>query len=434
MHGWAWLTELSLVHGPLHAVLVVIGGAALAGLLLMRRDRRWWTRGVPLAVLAAAALVGLLDLGLALAKPWPDPLSLEVLLWIGGGLLGLLLLGLGWRRSGSWARALAPVAAVLVVVGAADGIDSVFGAYPTVAAALQLPPTDHAPTATILRHTATVETPPSVQSWRPPATMPANGAVTEVPIPPTASGFAARAAWIYVPPAYLTPRHPLLPLLVLIGGQPGGPRDWLDGGQLATRMDQWAHAHGGLAPVVVMPDALGSESANPLCMNSALGNADTYLTTDVVNWATSTLKVDPDHSNWAVGGFSYGGTCALQLAVGHPDLFPTFVDISGQRSPTLGGRSRTLAATFGGNAQAFAAVDPLSELATRREPDSAGFIAVGAHDNAYRPGQQEVAAAARAAGIAVTYREFPGGHGWDVLRTAFVDALPWVADRMGLTG
>lgn len=431
MHGWGWVTGLSLLHGPLHVALLAGAGVGLTSLVLLRRDRAWWTRRVPLAFLAASAMVGLLVLALAVFRPWPDPLPLPVLLWIGVGLLGLVLSGLGWWRSGSWSRVVAPLAAALVVLGAADGVDSVFGAYPTVATAIQLPPVDQAPAAAVVDR-ARSAAPPSLQDWVPPATMPRSGAVTEVSIPPTASGFAARSAWVYVPPAYLTPHRPLLPVLFLIGGQPGGPRDWLDGGQLALRMDQWASAHAGLAPIVVMPDALGSETANPLCMDSALGRVDTYLTTDVVAWVSSALQVDPDHAHWAVGGFSYGGTCALQLAVAHPGLFPTFVDISGQRSPTLGSRARTVAATFGGNERAFAAVDPLEELAAHPEPGSAGYVAVGAQDSAYRPGQEQVAATARAAGMSVVYREFPGGHDWDVWRAAFAHALPWLTERMGL--
>jgi len=295
---------------------------------------------------------------------------------------------------------------------------------------MQLPPADQSSNATVLRHPVVGAA--TVQAWRPPETMPRAGAVTQVSIPATASGFAARSAWVYVPPAYLTPSHPLLPVLLLIGGQPGNPRDWLDGGQLAQQMDGWAAAHAGLAPVVVMPDALGSETANPLCMNSALGQVDSYLTSDVVSWVSSKLQVDPDHAHWAVGGFSYGGTCSLQLAVAHPELFPTFLDISGQDSPTLGNRARTVAATFGGREAAFDAVDPLHELAARPEPGSAGYLVVGAQDSHYRPQQQTVAAAARAAGMSITYRELPGGHNWDVWRPALSDALPWLAARMGL--
>ena len=434
MHGWGWLTGLSLVHGPVHALLLAGAGVALLSLLLLRRDRSWWTRRVPLAVVAASALVGLIVLALAVVKPWPDPLPLPVLLLIGGGLLGLALLVLGWGRSRRWGRMLAPLAAALVVLGAADGVDGVFGAYPTVGSAMQLPPADQVSTSTVLRHAVLGGAPPSLAAWSPPSTMPRTGAVTRVSIPPTASGFAARPAWVYVPPAYLTARHPALPLLIRIGGQPGTPRDWLDGGQLAQQMDRWAAAHQGLAPVVVMPDATGSAIANPLCMNSALGQVDTYLTTDVVSWVASSLQVDPDHAHWAVGGFSYGGTCALQLAVAHPALFPTFLDISGQRAPTLGGHARTVAATFGGNEQAFAAVDPLRELAAHRAPGSAGYFVVGAQDNAYRPQQRVVAEAARAAGMSVTTRELPGGHDWGVWRPALAEALPWLAARMGLPG
>jgi enterochelin esterase-like enzyme len=431
VHGWGSLTRLSLVHGPLHVALMVGAGVGLLTLLTLRRDRSWWTLRLPIAVATAAATVGLLVLALAVLKPWPDPLPLPVLLWLGVGLLALALLGLGWRRTPWWRGVLAPVAAVVVLVGSADGVDSVFGAYPTIATALQLPPADQAPSVEVLRHTTAV-VPPTVQSWRPPPTMPRTGAVTEVPIPPTVSGFSARPAWVYVPPAYLTRSHPLLPVLFMIAGQPSTPRDWLDGGQLAQQMDTWAAAHAGLAPVVVMPDATGSLTGNPLCMNSALGQADTYLTSDVVRWVSSRLQVDPDRAHWAVGGYSYGGTCALQLAVAHPDVFPSFLDISGQRSPTLGGHARTVAATFGGNEQAFAAVDPLEELAAHPQPGSAGYVVVGAQDSLYRPGQQAVAAAARAAGMSITYRELPGGHDWHVWGPALTDSLPWLAARMGL--
>ena len=57
--------------------------------------------------------------------------------------------------------------------------------------------------------------------------------------------------------------------------------------------------------------------------------------------------MDPDSEGWAVGGVSYGGTCALQLATNHPDVYPTFLDISGSAEPTLGDRGCTVAAAFG---------------------------------------------------------------------------------------
>ena len=59
MAGWRWFTELSLVHGWLHVLLLTLALVGLGGLLLVRRDRRWWTRSVPVAALTALALLAL---------------------------------------------------------------------------------------------------------------------------------------------------------------------------------------------------------------------------------------------------------------------------------------------------------------------------------------------------------------------------------------
>ncbi|WP_407812297.1 alpha/beta hydrolase-fold protein, partial [Staphylococcus aureus] len=93
-----------------------------------------------------------------------------------------------------------------------------------------------------------------------------------VTIAGTVSGFSARDAEIYLPPAYFTNPRPELPVLVLLAGQPGAPEDWLQGGRLVQTMDTYAAAHSGLAPVVVVADGTGSELANPLCVDSQLGN------------------------------------------------------------------------------------------------------------------------------------------------------------------
>jgi S-formylglutathione hydrolase FrmB len=428
------------MHGWLRDALDVAVVVGLGFLLLARLDRRWWTRNVPLAVVGALTLLGLTELWLDIAKPWPDALSVGVLAWIWSGFFALTLLAVGWPRRRWWVRGLACVAAVGVVLGAADGVNVDFGQFPTVGTALQVSPLDQVSASSVLgtgtRSGTALSGPLSrralATTWHTPRDLPSHGDVFQVPIPPVRSGFAARPAWIYVPPAYLTPDRPRLPVLELIGGQPGTPRAWIDGGQLVQRMDAWAGGHGGLAPVVVMPDALGSSFANPLCLNSRLGQSDTYLAADVPDWVTAHLHVDPDHAHWAVGGMSFGGTCALQLAVAHPKVFPTLFDALGQKEPTLGGRARTVAVAFGGNEAAFAAVNPLDELATHRYPRSAGVFVAGARDRVYRPQQAVVAAAARRAGMHVIWQVRPGGHKWTVGGAALSADLSWLAGRMGI--
>ena len=74
----------------------------------------------------------------------------------------------------------------------------------------------------------------------------------------------------------------------------GGPADWLTGGALRSRLDRFAAAHGGVAPVTVVVDPNGSASANTLCMDSRIAQADTFLARDVPAWINQTLDVDPD--------------------------------------------------------------------------------------------------------------------------------------------
>lgn len=430
------LLDAPLLSGPLQ---VVVGAAGVAGglFLLVRCSRRWWTRTVPAVLLVAAAVTALVAVLIdQVWRPFPDAVPLPVLLLVGAVLaaIGLAVLGMRGRR---WPGRLGAVVAVLLVVlGSAEGMNVVYREFPTLRTALGLPAVDEIPFTQVPLREQVIGARsglPLSAIWRPPAGMPATGVVTEVTIPATVSGFAARPAWLYLPPAYLARPRAQLPVLVLLSGQPGSPDDWLNGGRLAERMDAFAAAHDGLAPVVVMPDHLGTPLDNPLCMDSRLGNVATYLSVDVPAWIRETLQVDPKPSGWAIGGFSNGGTCSLQMAVTAPETYPTFVDISGEAEPTLGDHAATVQAAFGGDEAAFAAVNPLDVLAKRKFPDTAGFLVAGQQDTVYMPQAQRVFAACQAAGMDVRLDMKPGGHTFEVWGPGLEDALPWLATRLGMT-
>ncbi|MFZ2174821.1 MAG: alpha/beta hydrolase-fold protein, partial [Rhodococcus sp. (in: high G+C Gram-positive bacteria)] len=269
--------------------------------------------------------------------------------------------------------------------------------------------------------------------WKRPVRTPAAGVVTEVEIPGVRSGFAARPAVLYLPPAYLTSPRAVLPVMVMIAGQPGGPEDWFTGGRLGSTVDEYAARHHGLAPVVVVVDALGSADANPLCKDSALGNDATYLAHDVPEWIENTLQVSRDPAQWAVGGFSYGGTCSIQLAVNYPEIYPNFLDFLGQDEPSLGDHAATVAATFAGDEGAFEAVNPADVLKMHQFPGLTGVFVAGAEDDEYRPQQQRMFAAARAAGLDVRYYELPGGHEGATWGAALEQEMDWAGRQLGLT-
>ncbi len=367
--------------------------------------------------------------------PFPDRLPRIVPVWVGLAVTALVLAVL--RPVPVRRKALVVLVALGVVVSGTAQVNEYFGYSPTLRAALGLPlPNQVAFTQIRLAQSvpvaATAGTTLSAQ-WSPPTGMPPAGTVTSAAIPGAVSGFAARDAWIYLPPAYLSTPRALLPVLVLLPGQPGEPQDWFNAGHLAATMDTFAAAHGGLAPVAVIADPLGATFANPLCVDSPMGNTFTYLSVDVPAWIRTHLQVDPNPRHWAVSGLSFGGTCSLQLAVNAPTVYSTFLDFSGQEEPTLGDRTRTLNTVFGGDPAAFAKVNPLDVLKRRRFPDTAGVITAGRDDAEYGPQAKRVVAATTAAGMEIHHFQLPGGHTWPVWASALELSLPFLSHRTGLT-
>ena len=425
------LLDASVIAGPLPTAIEI--GAAVAGAgLLMGRSRVWWLREVPLAVVVGLVVAAGVGLAVAVFHPFPDLLPFRVLVWIA---VLAVAVGLGWaRRRDGWVRiALAVVAVVTVFGTCAMKVNAYYGYRPTLATALGVPAANQVDLAELPSSPpvwAARPRQPLARSWHAPAGMPHAGRIAMVAIPGGRSRFPARPAWLYLPPAYLGALRARLPVLVLIPGQPGGPADWLLAGRLAAVMDAFAAAHEGLAPVVVVPDATGSSLGNTLCLDSRLGAAETYVADDVPAWVSTHLVADTTHL--AIGGFSFGGTCALQLALRRPDVYRTFLDISGQSQPTLGNLSGTIAAAFGGDVAAYQRIDPLAELRARTYSDTAGVLVVGRDDAVYRPQAEQVATAAKAAGVAVTLLEVPGEHSWAIATDALSAALPWVAGRTGI--
>jgi enterochelin esterase-like enzyme len=224
----------------------------------------------------------------------------------------------------------------------------------------------------------------------------------------------------------------LLPVLVLLSGQPGNTDSWLVSGQLAEMLDAYAAEHNGLAPIVVMPDPFGSNFANPLCVDSPHGNVESYLRRDVPAWIHQNLQTATDRDAWVIGGLSSGGTCAMQMAVRAPETYGRFLDMSGEKQPLDGSEKETVRRYFGGDSNAYAAANPVEIMKTRRFDTTAGRLVVGTADDDYYPQLKQVLAATEAAGMQMTWLELPGGHSWQVWAPGMRQSLGWLAAKTGL--
>ncbi|MCF7548785.1 alpha/beta hydrolase family protein [Pseudonocardia sp. WMMC193] len=421
---------VSLVDGWVPLAVLGIGALAMVGLLARRG--RGAVVSLLLAVLLAALTYALLNrLVVDALQLVPEPLPTTVLVWSAVAVLAVVLAVGALVRTGVGRSVAAVLCGVVVLVACASQVNVYFSQYPTLGALLSSTEDERhfsggtgAPSRSM--------TTPVVSRWRGPAT--GASSIVTAPIPGTRSGFTGRPAQIYLPAAYNSPNPPLLPVLVLVAGQPGGPEDWVVGGQLQELMDGVAAAHGGLAPVAVVVDPNGADSADSMCMDSNIAKADTYLSQDVPAWIEGNLGIDSNKAHWAFGGWSYGGTCALQMATMHPQTYPNFIDVAGELQPAISAdHAQDVQQAFGGNEAAFDAVAPLTLLRQNRYPDVWGYFANGSEEQEVGQWTTQLSTAARQAGMTVQTQVVPDqGHSWAVPHAALPPALDWLGQRIGI--
>ncbi|NUS34900.1 MAG: esterase [Pseudarthrobacter sp.] len=432
-----WLSDIRLTDGPLYWTVMVLGTGAAAFLLVPPRctPMRHWLSRIVGGAAAAFALVATVHWALInVFTLFPEDLPDPVLMWLVPGVAAVLLALLRLPRTSWRGRAGGVLAALLVVLLSALQVNAYFGLNRTVSdltgtALARIPALEQ----DLMRRAGGSDGVP-LQGWKPDGELPAGGELRKSAIPGTSSGMNNRDAYIYLPPAYFARNRPALPVLVLVAGQPGGPADWLTGGAIRGHMDSFAAEHGGIAPVVVIPDPNGSQSANTMCMDSKIAKADTYLSRDVPRWISSTLAIDTNHSHWAVGGFSFGGTCAVQMGTRHPDVFADVLAFSSEAEPAIAKeRQKTIDASFPEDPEEFSKQLPLEIMKHQRFEASGMYLTAGQNDPEFVGYLHTLATAAEAAGFTVrAYEVEHTGHSWDTSSKRIADALQFLADRWGM--
>ncbi|WP_197379577.1 alpha/beta hydrolase [Mycolicibacterium mengxianglii] len=417
---------ISLLHGPLPVVVQTLAAVLLVAAIGWR-TRRWRRKLLPLAVLLGVAVAAWARWLIAYDGLADDPAPGWLWLWIALTGLAAGVLVVGWRSARLWRRTTSALAIPLCLLSAALVLNMWVGYVPTVQAgwgqltAGPLPDqTDQAGITALVAHTQQVHT------------LPTNGRLLPVTIPSDASGFKHRNELVYLPPAWFASNPPpRLPTVMMIGGDINTPADWVRAGNAVETVDAFAAQHGGNAPVLVFVDSIGNFANDTECVNGVRGNPADHLTKDVVPYTISTFGVSPEPSNWGVVGWSMGGTCAVDLATMHPELFSVFEDISGDLAPNTGTRDQTIDRLFGGNASAWADFDPVTVMIRHgRYANESGWFA--SPTSTYGQATQADAARAlcdvgRTVGINCAVVPMPGKHDWPFATAAFASALPWLA-------
>jgi S-formylglutathione hydrolase FrmB len=422
--------QWSLVTGWVPAAVQAVAGIALV-IAIIGRARRWYARSLPWAVLFGL-VVTICALSYSRARGVSGDPALWI--WIGVATTSLGILAVGWKGSTWRVRGVSVAAIPLCFLCAVLALNTWVGYLPTVQIAWNqltfgpLPDQINRVTLAELQRAGRA---------------PAKGVVLSVAVRAEASKFSHRGELVYLPPAwFVSDPPPKLPVVLMIGAQMNTPADWLRVGAAATTMDDFATGHGGYAPILMFADPTGDFNNDTECVNGSRGNAADYLTKDVVPYVISSFGASANPANWAVAGWSMGGTCAIDLVVMHPDLFTVFVDIAGDMGPSTGTKEQTISQLFGGNVDAWAAFDPTTVM-TRHPPyiGVSGLFAVPVNhgrlndDAPANPEGQDLVANSLCAlgvmkGIRCAIVAEPGKHDWPYAARAFASALPWLAGEL----
>ena len=441
MHGW-----LPLV---IQALTVVVLLAAIG-----RRSRRWGLVWLPVALAIGAAMAAATYWVISSQGMSDDPAPNLLWVWIALTGFAAVVLAAGWRNAGWGRRTASAVGLPMALLCAALALNLWVGYFPTVQTAwnqlTEGPLPDQADQATVV----------AMQTKH---QVPAKGVVVPVTIDSSASGFKHRGELVYLPPAYFASNPaPHLPTLMMIVGEFNTPGDWLRAGNAIKTVDDYAAANHGNAPVLVFVDTGGAFNNDTECVNGPRGNSADHLTKDVVPFMESTYGVSANRANWGLVGWSMGGTCAVDLATMHPDMFSTFEDIAGDLAPNSGNKQQTVDRLFGGNAAAYAAFDPTAVMTNHGRyqgisgwfdingsaPSSGPTVVnavnsngtgLGGKDASVRLSDQasaanKLCALGAANGIQCAVVTQPGKHDWPFADRAFTAALPWLAGQIGTPG
>ena len=463
----SFMDRLSLLHGWVIGPVLVL---AVAGIVVvaLRPGRRWWSVTLPVVAAASGAAVAALAWLLGHTGTVKDHYPPSFGLWIGGFLLAVGMAIGGWRSAGGWRR---PVSIATIPLTAASAfllINVHYGYWPTLGDLLGRP-VPHQISRQALRDVlATRDDPLGSRSANSGAhsgagvagpasgvgagvggtdrvrkfagpTAPAaptavsaesHGVLAPLDIPPGTSGFVHRTGKLYLPPAFFATPRPPLPVIVMFGGTPGGPDDWAHGGSAPQTADAYAADHDGAAPILAFVDFNGSFLGDTECVDGPNGKAETFLATDVPRFLADLLRIPADPQRWAVGGFSEGGTCAFELAVRHPDVYGSFLDLAGDWAPNVGSAAETLHKLYGGNRAAMEAHDPDQLLRAHRFGDLAGWYVAGDSDSRHIAVSHRLRRAAETAGVTFSETLVPGAHNWQFAAAAFRAALSDAAPRL----
>lgn len=220
---------------------------------------------------------------------------------------------------------------------------------------------------------------------------------------------------VYIPPGYAAAaaRGHRFPVLYLLHGAPGGPRQFIDVAGAGVALDTGVYRHKLRPFLMVMPEGSdGTFRKQHEWANTPHGKYESWVM-DVVRTVDRRFPTVRNRRGRAIGGASEGAYAAVNIALHHLKKFSIAESWSGYSTETRTGVFVHVPdALIRANSPAYYA--PLLAPKLHRYPLRA-FIYSGKRDQGL-PGQRAFSLELAALGGHVKFKEFHGGHDWRLWR------------------
>lgn len=143
-----------------------------------------------------------------------------------------------------------------------------------------------------------------------------------------------RSYIVVLPPGYDAARTKAYPVVYLLHGLGGEPRDWLTYAHLDTELTRLVASRAVEPVVLVAPDGDNAYWTDHLGAPDAPGPRwGTYVADDVLAEVEGRYNVRRDGAGRAIAGASMGGHGAMSIGLMHPDRFAAIVSLAGALFP-----------------------------------------------------------------------------------------------------
>ena len=165
---------------------------------------------------------------------------------------------------------------------------------------------------------------------------------------------ADRPAVVILPPGYAKSGTRRYPVVYALHGYTIGAEQWTHEIHVPQTIEG-AFAKGAHEMIVVLPDSKTAFGGSFYSRSDAVGDFETYVVHDVVQYVDSHYRTIPDRRSRGLVGHSMGGYGAARLGMRHPEVFGALYIMSGCCLSPMGSNAPT--------AETLAAIEALKSPA-----------------------------------------------------------------------